>query len=321
MSNSDELISIIVPIYKVEKYLEKCIESIINQTYSKLEIILIDDGSPDACGEICDEFAKKDSRIKVVHKKNGGLSDARNTGIQNATGEFFLFVDSDDYISHAMVEILYKTIKKHDADMVVCGYYEVSSNGVVNVRKFTIKNGEEVLNGVEATERLLYSLEPEMVVAWNKMERRNLWNDIEFPVNKQHEDDFTSYQLMYKASQVVLINEPLYYYLQRGDGIIGSGFSLKSLHKIEAYESACVFFKDKNKNLYERSINLVLIMNKRCCDELIASDYLEKNSILKRLKKIGRKFYLKNFYKIKRGVKYHVKLISFYFFGGIGSKR
>ena len=160
---------------------------------------------PDACGEICDEFAKKDSRIKVVHKKNGGLSDARNTGIQNATGEFFLFVDSDDYISHAMVEILYKTIKKHDADMVVCGYYEVSSNGVVNVRKFPIKNGEEVLNGVEATERLLYSLEPEMVVAWNKMERRNLWNDIEFPVNKQHEDDFTSYQLMYKASQVVLI--------------------------------------------------------------------------------------------------------------------
>lgn len=314
MKSSEELISVIVPIYKVENYLEKCVETIVNQTYLNLEIILVDDGSPDSCGTICNKLAEKDSRIRVIHKKNGGLSDARNAGIRIATGEYFLFVDSDDFISYSMIETLYKSIKKNNADMAVCGYEKVFSNGIIEKRHFSVKNGEEVLTGEEATKRLLYSMEPEMVVAWNKLERRCLWKHMEFPVGKQHEDDFTAYRLMYKSSKIVLLNEPLYYYLQREDSIIGTGFNLKSLHKIEAYEKACVFFKEKNRELYQRATNLVLIMNRRCCEEVTASEYTTKDEILKKLKKSGRKFYLKNFYNIKRGFKYHIKLISFYFF-------
>ncbi len=313
MNNCEELISVIVPIYKVERYLKKCVETIMNQTYSNLEIILVDDGSPDSCGVICEELAKKDSRIKVIHKNNGGLSDARNEGIRTSTGEYLLFVDSDDFISYSMIETLYKSIKKNNADMVACGYKKVFSSGIVEEQQFSVKNREEILTGEDATKRLLYLMEPGMVVAWNKLERRELWKNMEFPVGKQHEDDFTTYRLMYNSSKVVLINDPLYYYTQREDSIIGTGFSLKSIDKIEAYEKACAFFKEKNREFYLRAINLVLIMNKRCCEEVIRSEHPEKKEILKKLKKLGRMFYLKNFYNIKRGFKYHMKIIGFYF--------
>ena len=117
----NELISIIIPIYKVEEYLDECISSVINQTYTKLEIILVDDGSPDSCPKMCDDWAKKDSRIRVIHKTNGGLSDARNAGIEVATGEYIAFVDSDDYIKPDMIAKLYAALCKEEADISACG--------------------------------------------------------------------------------------------------------------------------------------------------------------------------------------------------------
>lgn len=121
----EDLISIIVPVYKVENYLSKCLDSMICQTYKNIEIILVDDGSPDNSGKICDDYAKKDSRIKVIHKENGGLSDARNAGLKIATGKYIGFVDSDDYISVEMYEKLYNQAKKEDADIACCNYYRV----------------------------------------------------------------------------------------------------------------------------------------------------------------------------------------------------
>ena len=131
----NNLISIIVPIYNVEKYLKKCIDSIINQTYKNLEIILVDDGSPDNCGKICDEYAKKDNRIKVIHKENGGVSSARNVGVENATGEYIGFVDSDDYIEKDMYEVLINNLKKENADISIISNYEVYKNKIIENKK------------------------------------------------------------------------------------------------------------------------------------------------------------------------------------------
>ena len=127
----DELITVIVPVYKVEKYLDRCVQSIVDQTYTNLEIILVDDGSPDNCPKMCDEWAKKDKRIKVIHKQNGGLSDARNAGLEKAKGKYVGFVDSDDYISPIMYEKLYKCIIDNQADMAMCGFSTVDEKGKV----------------------------------------------------------------------------------------------------------------------------------------------------------------------------------------------
>ena len=129
----EELISIIVPVYKVEKYLDKCINSIVSQTYKNLEVILVDDGSPDSCGKMCDEWTKKDTRIKVIHKENGGLSDARNFGLDCAKGKYIQFVDSDDYIEKDMIEFLYKNLKENNADISICSNYMVDEENVINV--------------------------------------------------------------------------------------------------------------------------------------------------------------------------------------------
>ena len=125
----NSLISVIVPIYNVEKYLDRCVESIINQTYKNLEIILVDDGSPDNCTQMCDDYAKKDSRIRVVHKENGGLSDARNAGMEVATGEYVSFIDSDDYISLDFYETLFQTMIDNDSDIVECSVVKFYENG------------------------------------------------------------------------------------------------------------------------------------------------------------------------------------------------
>lgn len=316
MTTMVPLISVIVPVFKVEPYLQRCIDSIVAQTYQNLEILLVDDGSPDRCGEICDRAAQKDRRIRVIHKKNGGLSDARNEGIRSAAGELFLFVDSDDCIAPTMVETLYHQLAENQADIAMCGYEMFDAEGRRFPIKFELASDPLVLSGEEATKRLLMNLEPPMVVAWNKLEKRSLWENRSFPVGKQHEDDFTTYQLFYAAKKVVIVGEPLYFYFQRSDSIIGVGFNEKSLHKIEAYQEACLFFKNKDHALFERSCNLVMIMNMRCIREAGASDSPRKEKIIHTLRWEGRRFYLENARHIKRGIKYHLRLIKVYFLNG-----
>jgi glycosyltransferase involved in cell wall biosynthesis len=208
------LISVIVPIYNVEIYLEKCLNSIINQTYKNLEIILIDDGSPDNCGKICDEYAKKDKRIKVIHKPNGGLSDARNTGLDIAKGEYIAFVDSDDYIAEEMCEELLDIAQKEEADIVVCGVYDVRKEGItVFDRNLNVSDKDTILYQIFTDYYPSYS--------WNKFFKAHLFSEIRFPHIK-FEDLFIMPTLILAAQKISFTPKAYYYYNRTNENSITS---------------------------------------------------------------------------------------------------
>jgi glycosyltransferase involved in cell wall biosynthesis len=235
------LISIIVPIYRVEKYVSKCIDSLLLQTYSNIEIILVDDGSPDRCGEICDEYAAKDNRIKVIHKKNGGLSNARNAGVRVAIGEYIGFVDSDDYVSNNMYEKLYATIVTANAEMAICNYSWVNEDGLVCEKDYAGKIFDGVLNRDEAFAALYNQSNTCYVTAFNKLYKYSLLNTVRFPDGKIHEDEFTVHHFFDQCNTIACISDSLYFYVQR-HGSITSEFSIKNLDLYEAYLDRYQFF-------------------------------------------------------------------------------
>ena len=218
MSQEKALISIIIPVYKVEIYLEKCIQSVINQTYENLQIILVDDGSPDNCGKICDEYAQKDHRIEVIHKSNGGLSDARNKGLEIAKGEYIGFIDSDDYIESDMYEVLYNLLKQYNAYVSICNFYTVSQG------KIAIKNAENGIkeyNRIEILKEVLLDNNIQSY-AWNKLYKKELFDEIKYPVGKKYEDIGTTFYLLEKCNKVVVTGKPEYYYINRQDSIVNN---------------------------------------------------------------------------------------------------
>lgn len=223
----NEKVSVIVPIYKVEKYLRKCIDSLISQSYKNLEIILVDDGSPDNCGIICDEYSKLDERIKVIHKKNGGLSDARNAGLKVVTGEFIIFVDSDDYVSNDYIEYMYNLILKTKADIGIV--MELKFNGNVKIPR--VKEKIKIYDSCEGLISMLYQKEFSNGVN-SKIYSRKIIDGIEFPVGEIYEDLGTIYKYFLKAKKIVFSNLPKYYYLQRNDSIMGSSFKKQDMDYI-----------------------------------------------------------------------------------------
>ena len=236
----NELITIIIPIYKVEYYLGRCVDSVLAQTYKNMEIILVDDGSPDRCGELCDEYAKMDARIKVIHKKNGGLSDARNKGIDIAKGEYITFLDSDDWIHEKYIETLYKLLKDTHSDISVCNFIKTSNEDV------QLSTAEEVFeySKLQALEELLGRYYVQLTTAWGKLYKRSLFENIRFPVGRIHEDEFTTYKLIYNADKVALTTAELYYYWQREDSIMGVGFNQKGfMDALDAFEQRAMFYK------------------------------------------------------------------------------
>lgn len=238
---SVELISVIVPVYKVEPYLDRCVASIVAQTYKNLEIILVDDGSPDNCPQMCDAWAKKDDRIKVIHKQNGGLSDARNAGMAAATGELMGFVDSDDYISSDMYQLLYENMKTNDSDISACGVEIVWENDTSS-RMLTMP-GNCVLNAEEAMSAIIDESRLKQPV-WYKLYKTELIRDILFPVGKYHEDVFWSYQVIGRAKRVSAFATPCYFYTQRGGSIMGESYSLKRLDGLEAKVGRLEYLKE-----------------------------------------------------------------------------
>lgn len=235
----EDLISIIVPVYKVESYINRCVDSILRQTYIKLEIILVDDGSPDRCGEICDKYAEQDNRIKVVHKKNGGLSDARNVGIDISHGDYISFIDSDDWIHDDYIEKLYQLLKKTDADISVCNFMKTETETFEN--KITNQKIYEYSN-IEAIGQLTDRFYLQMTTSWGKLYKKNLFDDTRFPIGRIHEDEFTTYKTIFKSKKIVLTTAQLYYYWQREDSIMGNSFNLKSrLDVIDAMEERANF--------------------------------------------------------------------------------
>lgn len=221
--------SIIVPIYKVEKYLPRCVESLLGQTDGDFELILVDDGSPDCCGAICDEYAAKDSRIFVIHKGNGGLSDARNAGLEIARGEYIAFVDSDDWVSPRYLELLRQGLETTGSDICECGI--LRTEGVSCPEP--VETVPEVFDTVAALEQLIRDGRFHQYV-WNKLYRREVIGDIRFPVGKTNEDEFWTYQVFGRAKRVAGIDAVLYNYFQRPGSIMGAGYSLKRLDGLEA---------------------------------------------------------------------------------------
>lgn len=244
----EKLVSIVVPVYNVEKYLKRCIDSLKSQTYNNIEILLVNDGSTDTSLSICEKEAIDDNRIKVISQKNGGLSDARNTGINNATGEYICFVDSDDFVNEYYVQLLFENLLETNSDISVCNYMYIDENDKTWMRKE--KNNKEYSN-IDAVKDVLSTKQDTEVMAWNKLYKKELFtkNNIYFPKGKIHEDNFTTYKLYYYANKISLINDKLYYYYQRTDSIMGQKFNTKRLHILEAVEETKEFFKNKEIEL------------------------------------------------------------------------
>ncbi len=217
------LISVIVPVYKVEPYLARCVESIRNQTYHNLEIILVDDGSPDRCGQMCDELALEDPRIRVVHKENGGLSSARNAGLDVMTGQYVGFVDSDDYIAHDMIEILLGLMQEHDAQISCCGMEQVSETGHVgyfnpNTDDLLILDTQQALRELLYNSRITNSL-------CDKLYRADIFNNLRMTEGIIYEDYDVMYRCIHRATCIVYLGTPLYRYFQSQGSILRSTFS------------------------------------------------------------------------------------------------
>lgn len=240
-----EKISVIVPIYNVENYMRRCVDSILNQTYTNLEIILVDDESPDNCPLICDKYKQRDNRIKVIHQKNAGLSGARNAGIDIASGEYLAFVDSDDYLAVDFLESLYQAIVTTNSDIAMCKYEYVKDDTMTQSHK----SGDcEVYTGIEMIENMYSPDGAFFVVAWNKLYKRKLFERIRYPQGRIHEDEATTHQLYYEAKKAAFVKRYLYGYFVGGESITRKKFNRKRLDWAWAVEQRLTFLEDKNLN-------------------------------------------------------------------------
>lgn len=229
---AEELVSIVVPVYNVEEYLKHCVDTIVNQTYHNLEIFLVDDGSTDSSGLMCDELAEMDSRIKVIHKVNGGLSDARNVAIEIATGQYIAFIDSDDAIPPDAIEYLYQLVKKNDADIAI-GNMLITSN-----KEEYATNTESFLksfNNQEAVKEMFYG-DFYSTSASGKLYKTSLFEGIRYPLKRVNEDLFTTYKVLDKSGKVVVSDKIVYYYYHRVGSIMNSSFSEKRLDVVRALD-------------------------------------------------------------------------------------
>ena len=208
-------LSIIVPVYKVEAYLETCIDSILAQTFRDFELLLVDDGSPDGCPALCDQAAEKDPRVKVIHQKNGGLSAARNAGLDIARGQWIGFVDSDDFIAPEMYEQLYRRVQQDHTKLALCEYRLVTEAGAPLPSRSAITE-DTVLNREEAMARIDGG---HFTVAWNRLYHRSLFDELRFPVGRVHEDEYIAHPVYWQCERISVIAQPLYFYVQRMSSI------------------------------------------------------------------------------------------------------
>lgn len=231
-------ISVIVPVYKVEEYLNRCVESILRQTYEDFELILVDDGSPDECPKLCDAWAKRDRRISVIHKENGGLSDARNAGIALARGNYLSFVDSDDYIHPQMLEVLLNAIQTTKTKISVCGFLktdgeEICVNGLPHT---TISTAEEFYNNNTGN----------FTMACGKLYCKECFDGIRFPVGKLHEDRFVTYRIIFSLNSIAVVDKSYYAYFSNPHSITNKMWTPKRMDDFEACEQQIAFFAERN---------------------------------------------------------------------------
>ena len=286
-------VSIIVPIYKVEKYLDKCIKSITDQTYKNLEIILVDDGSPDKCPQICDEWATKDKRIKVIHKKNGGASSARNAGVELADGQKIMFVDGDDTINSKLVEFLFNAMKETGASLAMSNWRKIYSIDEENINfseyKYKTFKNEEVF------ELLFNKKVPLIMVPWAKLFDIHLFENIRYSEDYSlAEDEHIIHKILIKTKKLAYVDLPLYNNLQRGDSLTGVKFNSDKLQVLSALKDRWDFCKTNIPKYEQMALNqyLVSIASNYCRFKMAGGDkvYLQKilnlfNENYKNLKK------------------------------------
>lgn len=270
-----EKISIIVAVYNVEEYLKKSVRSLINQSYINLEIILVNDGSTDNSGKICDALSKEDSRIRVFHKDNGGLSHARNFGLKNATGEYIAFMDSDDFVHPKMYEKLYHVLNDYNAQISVCDYIKCNKDD--DYAECNLDAQVVVLDKYEAQNTYFDDRRIMFTIAPNKLFKREVVDGIFFPVGKLHEDEFTVFKYLYTADTIVYIKEPFYNYVDREGSITSSKFDEKRLAILESYIEKMEFYKGHKEYELCKGIFLVYIhMMQQCITWLKKQGNYEK---------------------------------------------
>lgn len=307
----EELISVIVPVYQVKEYLPECVESLMGQTYRNLEIILVDDGSTDGSGELCEEYAKRDGRVRVVHRNHLGVSNARNIGLQMAKGEYVSFVDSDDIASASFIETLYELIKQYQADVSVCAYERRKEGGV----KKKVDKAATYSISSEQMLREWHGIRKGMeTVLWNKLYRKELFgtedNVVLFPEGKEHEDTCISHLLIQRAEKIAFTNQILYMYRIRKGSITESSVTVQKIRQdIEAQLSRISFFEEQG---FEESRDRVVIglllhvvmYEWKLCGKSEKSDkcggYGAQNDEIKNLKKELRGIFGKYYKKIKK---------------------
>lgn len=252
MQNSK--ISVIIPVYNVEKYLKQCLDSVISQSYSNLEIILINDGSNDSSLSICREYEIIDERVVVINKKNGGLSDARNVGLDIATGNYIFFLDSDDFLDKKLLELLINQFSLFDIDIAMCSFTSFTDGTSDAKLPINKKCKSHIYRNKDESLKALYSKKNNINnVVWNKLYKKNLFDTIRFPVGKINEDMFTTYKLLFEAKGVLSINYPGYFYRVRKNSIMGQ-FSVKRFDVFDAFTEAKIFYQKKEMSLYEQMV-------------------------------------------------------------------
>ena len=303
-------ISIIVAIYNIEKYLEECIKSIIEQSYENLQIILVDDGSTDKSKEICNQYEKIDNRIQVIHKENGGLSSARNEGLKLANGEYISFVDGDDYLFPTFYEDLYNLINKYEADISECQFLRINENDIKKAKEII----EEYNNSLNLTEEvydnnkalnLLYGarLNPyvKKVVVWNKLYKKEILQGISFPIGKLHEDEYTTFRILDKCKKIVSTNKCLHGYIQTNNSIMRREIKAKRVEdNLDAYIQGSKYFENEGKKDIEMKCRRRYLEN---CIELAGkvqnSSNTNKNELIKSIHELFLENYEKYIEKIK----------------------
>ena len=309
----EDLISIVIPIYNVEDFLEDCLWTVLNQTYTNLEVILSDDGSTDRCPKICDQYARKDKRVRVIHKKNGGLSDARNVGIDISKGKYITFVDSDDFIELDTIEYLYDLLQMEDADISFCQkkYVDMSGNEIndnKNYRDIVLKGNANCMKGFFTDKGI-------DTVAWGKLYRAELFKTIRYPYGKYHEDVYTTYKVIAKSNCIVVGAEKKYCYRMRNESITSSGFKMQHLNAIEANIERRDFVEAEYPELIRYANAGVIYAANQCVLRLIRhkgdiveeGQVFEKKEILRELQTVYRK-YEKDFLKGNSSI--HAKIFS-----------
>ena len=256
----DALISLIIPVYKVETYLERCIRSVIAQTYQNLEIILVDDGSPDRCGEICDRFAMEDSRIKVYHRANCGVSAARNYGVEHSHGSFVAFIDADDYIAPNYVEYLMGLLNAHHADISCCCMVKTTENTTAYGADPSLPR-EQLLTGKEACREFFGNLYDILVTVWGSLYKREIVQRHPFPIGKRYEDEAIVCKYYYTANYVAVGNQCLYAYYQNPDSFMHAREKGYNEDLIWALRHRAEYFRDEKETELEKAAWNMLIQH------------------------------------------------------------